>query len=401
MKKFWKKKQVEKEYSTETLTNTQAGQIQSEAPVESTSPNFDLMDELSEIVGSEDEEVFSLQPLTPADANYDDIMEKFVSAPTKPKYWFKEQGDHWYCSCGQLNGGDFCTNCGLGRDLLRTLFFLHEPGDNSQPSNDNTAKVSNGNISSRAKLIIAIVTLLILLLATGIFSYYKIIKPSMEAEAEARSKAMAESMETNVVLCGSNINSFLRESYITAGDNAMKNDKFKTAIRFYKLAANIEKSDGLSKKINEAKYQYVLANKETGGDTFEKYLSELMDIEYSNVGEIYAEYFAWHFNVIANNSPDDTTSDITTFSRSDTVFFHVFASGGAPDETIDVYYEAIWPSGHKQTDIIGSNWTAGSKGTAKFSYPVPLFAQEGKLSFKVYNKSTQELLAEDSITFSK
>ena len=79
---------------------------------------------------------FTLQPLTPSDEKYDDIMdnyevvtEKMSSNPTKPKYWFKEQGDHWYCTCGQLNKGDSCSNCGLERDLLRALFFLHEPGE--------------------------------------------------------------------------------------------------------------------------------------------------------------------------------------------------------------------------------------------------------------------------------
>jgi hypothetical protein len=82
--------------------------------------------------GSEPENnSFALQPLLPNDEKYDDIMdnyeeviEKMSSNPTKPKYWFKEQGDHWYCTCGQLNKGDSCSNCGLERDLLRALFFL-------------------------------------------------------------------------------------------------------------------------------------------------------------------------------------------------------------------------------------------------------------------------------------
>ena len=90
----------------------------------------------SDSAGPAASEQFALQPLTPSDEKYDDIMdnyeevmEKMSSNPTKPKYWFKEQGDHWFCTCGQLNKGDVCSNCGLERDILRALFFLHEPGD--------------------------------------------------------------------------------------------------------------------------------------------------------------------------------------------------------------------------------------------------------------------------------
>ena len=57
---------------------------------------------------SEPAEQFALQPLTPSDEKYNDIMdnyeeviEKMSSNPTKHKYWFKEQGDHWFCTCGK------------------------------------------------------------------------------------------------------------------------------------------------------------------------------------------------------------------------------------------------------------------------------------------------------------
>ena len=91
---------------------------------------------------------------------------------------------------------------------------------------------------------------------------------------------------------------------------------------------------------------------------------------------------------------------IGTASRADTVYFHVSVSGGPPGETLDIYYDATWPSGAKQTDMIGSGWKSGSKGYARFSYPVPIFAQEGTLTFKIYDKSNQKELGSDSIQFS-
>ena len=77
--------------------------------------------------------VYEPRPLTPDDEIYEDILEHFASAPTKPKYWFEEFGDYWSCSCGHINKGNSCKNCGLDRELLRSLFILHtKPADTWQ-----------------------------------------------------------------------------------------------------------------------------------------------------------------------------------------------------------------------------------------------------------------------------
>ena len=356
---------------------------------------------------------FALQPLLPNDEKYDDIMdnyeeviEKMSSNPTKPKYWFKEQGDHWYCTCGQLNKGDSCSNCGLERDLLRALFFLHEPGDEpgkyeGMDVSYTDVEVKENKLSTKAKLIIAIAAIVILGAAAGLYSYFYIIKPNMEKEAAATAKAAAESIQNNVPVCSKDMNEFLRNSYITAGDQSLDGESYERALRFYSKASAIEGGDDLSDKIYKAKYGYVQSHKSDGDEKFEKYLGELHEIGYEGVDEIYNEYYAWHFNIVANLSPDDYSTDIGTASRADTVYFHVSVSGGPPGESLDIYYDATWPSGARQTDMIGTGWKSGSKGYARFSYPVPLFAQEGTLSFKIYNKSNQEQLGSDSIQFSK
>ena len=356
---------------------------------------------------------FALQPLLPNDEKYDDIMdnyeeviEKMSSNPTKPKYWFKEQGDHWYCTCGQLNKGDSCSNCGLERDLLRALFFLHEPGDEpgkyeGMEVSYTDVEVKENRLSTKAKLIIAIAAVVILGAAAGLYSYFYIIVPNMEKEAAATAKAAAESMQNNIPVCSKDMNEFPRNSYVTAGDQSLDNESYERALRFYSKASATEGGDDLSDKIYQAKYGYVQSHKSDGGEKFEKYLGELHEIGYEGVDEIYNDYYAWHFNIVANLSPDDYSTDIGTASRADTVYFHVSVSGGPPGESLDIYYDATWPSGARQTDMIGTGWESGSKGYARFSYPVPLFAQEGTLSFKIYNKSNQEQLGSDSIQFSK
>ncbi len=365
----------------------------------------------SDSTSAEPAEQFALQPLTPSDEKYNDIMdnyeeviEKMSSNPTKPKYWFKEQGDHWFCTCGQLNKGDVCSNCGLERDILRALFFLHEPGEEAgkYEGMDVTytdVDVKDNRLSTRAKLIIAIVAVVILGAAAGIYSYYYIIKPNMEKEAAAAAKAMAESIEKNVPACTKDMNDFLRNSYVTAGDDSFEDGSYERAMRFYSKAMAIGGGEDLTDKINKAKFEYVKAHKKDGGDKFEKYLGELHEAGYDGVDEIYKEYYAWHFSIVANLSPDDYSNDIGTASRADTVYFHVSVSGGPPGEALDIYYDATWPSGAKQTDMIGSGWKSGSQGYARFSYPVPLFAQEGTLTFKIYDKSNQKELGSDSIQF--
>lgn len=441
----------EKEFSTETLTQVEVDEImagseeyeQGHAPVSRNTQYAESLDDMAklqkhqhdreelgrthnyseepEYYDGEDSDFynelgdtqFALQPLSPDDENYEDIMEnyedimeKMSSNPTKPKYWFKEQGDHWFCSCGQLNKGDSCSNCGLERDLLRALFFLHEPGD--EPGRYEGMDIHYTDVdaesrkkSSKAKLIIAIVIIAVLLVAAGVFAYFFVVKPSIEKQAADNASAAAESMETNVTLFASEMDTFMRNSYLSAGDTCCKNEDFEEAIKFYSLAGDIKDSDDITDKINNAKYGYVCAHKSDGGDKFEKYLDELHEIGYSDIDKIYSDYYAWHFKIVANLNSADYTDDLSIVSRSDIVYFHVSTSGGPPDETVDVYYEATWPSGSKQVEQIGTDWKAGSQGTARFAYPVPILGKEGTLTFKLYDKDTQELLGSDSVTFKK
>ena len=57
---------------------------------------FDTMTittDIGELQGAKPTQVYEPRPLTPDDDLYEDIIEQFASAPTKPKYWFEEFGD--------------------------------------------------------------------------------------------------------------------------------------------------------------------------------------------------------------------------------------------------------------------------------------------------------------------
>lgn len=223
----------------------------------------------------------------------------------------------------------------------------------------------------------------------------------MEEEAAREASANAKALSASIVECASGFDDFLWHSYVTAGNRRYKKEKYSDAIDYYRLAKEIKNTDNLTAKIRKSKYQYVKAHYNEGGEKFEKYLSDLHEIGYSDIDSIYYQYYAWHISIVANTSEDDYSTDIDTVSRKDTVYFHVSCSGGPPGETLDLYYEAEWPSGSSSTEDIGKDWTSGSKDTARFQYPIPLMGKEGKFKFKVYNKSTKELMAEDSVKFKK
>ena len=158
-------------------------------------------------------------------------------------------------------------------------------------------------------------------------------------------------------------------------------------------------NDEIQDKINAAKFGYVKAYLDDRTATVEKYMNELMTLKYPGIQEIYDEYYAWHVNIVANTSADDTSTDVSTVSRNDTVYFHVSLSGGEPSEELLLYYEVTWPNGNTQVYDLDSTWKSGSNITARFQYPIPIFGREGKLTFKLYDRSTGEVMGSDSVTF--
>lgn len=576
--------------------------------------------------------VYEPRPLTPDDDIYEDILEQFASAPTKPKYWFEEFGDYWSCSCGHINKGTSCKNCGLERELLRSLFILHKPADtpgklnkklrkakeqvdreetleaerrrrrqrldaiqgdhphvvpieedpaeeieheaavssmtvklynagetadaaedvasavedssdtlrdHSDPpcaktppeenalqhasstasslqtqetagteentdqnvTTDNTGSketidstgpaelqedapkdaalaetqdgktdsesTSNGAPESnalvpvasddgkpakrfpfkkpsfRTKMIILIVFLLLLATGGGIAVYKYLAAPAIQYEEAIKlqdsgkyEKAIdkfeslgdykdckehiwecyisigdryyddgeyekaIDTYNTAMKMKESDrIQTKIRKCYIGIGNRYYENGEFENAIASYQTAMEMKDTDALQDKINKCKFGYVKANQSKRTEQVETYLAELMSIKYPGIQEIYDAYYAWHVKIIANTSEDDYSNDVETISRHDTAYFHAILSGGEPSEEIELYYEIAWPNGSKQIYGLDSKWKSGSKITARFQYPIPLFGSEGKLTFTLYDKSTNEALGSDSITF--
>lgn len=195
------------------------------------------------------------------------------------------------------------------------------------------------------------------------------------------------------------INDKIRSCHIGKGDKYYKSGEYEKAMASYATAAEISPSEDLQEKVNDAMFGYVKKYKSDRTAKVEDYMNELMDMNYPGVKEVYDEYYAWHVSIISNKSEGDFTSDIDTFSRKDTVYFHASLKGGEPSEVISLYYEVTWPDGHKELYNLDSEWQAGDKITARFQYAMPLFGKEGKITFTLYNANTSEVLGSDSATF--
>lgn len=189
--------------------------------------------------------------------------------------------------------------------------------------------------------------------------------------------------------------------YIGIGDRYFDQKDFEKALETYYTAIDQKDSKELQDKINKTKMAYIETYKGDRTAKVEQFLSELKALKYPGIDKIYDAYYAWHVKITANTSEEDYSTDISTASRKDTIYFHMTLSGGEPSEQIQLYYEVIWPNGSSQISALDSNWKTGSKITARFQYPVPLFGKEGKLTFKLYDKSTNEELGSDSVTLQK
>ncbi len=368
------------------------------------------------------------RPVKPEDESYGELMMRFTAHPVKPKYWFEEFGDHWTCSCGQINKGETCANCGLERDLLRKLFILHKPssemgsgGEGQEPvsDTDNTITMTipqqpgedtpaapprqeyEEPVRTNSRLVVGVVIVAaLLLLATGAFLYF-VLLPEMQEQDAAKRDSVRISLTENLPVATAPVPSAQRRTYISAGDMLCKKGKYRKAMNYYNKAADLKDDESVQQKILDAKFGYVQAHQEDGGDYFETYLNELVDEHYDGVQAIYNRYYAWHVTIVANNLENDFSTDMDNVNRNDTVYFHTTLTGGAPGESIRLYYEVSWPDGTTETKDVDSTFHAGSHFTSRFQYSMPLFAKPGKLKFEIYDKDSHDLLGSDSIKLKK
>ena len=353
------------------------------------------------------------RPITPEDESYGDLMLRFTAHPVKPKYWFEEFGDHWSCSCGQINKGEVCTNCGLERNLLRKLFILHKPSaegsDGAEPAvlpPDHASGEDPGFMEEEERphshLVAGIIVLLVLLLLGSGALLYFVVLPEMAEQDQARADAVRNNLAVSLPQYLSPLPEIQYNAYCEAGDALCDEGNFNDSLSCYNKAAALKDNEEIQQKILDAKFGYVNVRRKKGeGQHFVQYLTELHEKDYDGIQSIYDDYYAWNVKIIANNLPEDYNTDMETLNRNDIVYFHVTLTGGPPDGSIRFYYEATWPNGTKDTGEIDSTWSSGSQFSTRFQYSVPIFSKEGTLTFNLYSSDSHDKMGSDSVQLKK
>lgn len=168
----------------------------------------------------------------------------------------------------------------------------------------------------------------------------------------------------------------------------MDNQKYSEAIVKFEELSGFKDS---AEKINEAKYKYVLANKNNDNETTFSYLKDLKDIAYNDSVELYNDLYDWKVMIFFNTSKDDHTTDLSSISVYKPVYIHVKVVGGTPNEKIKLRRFVTFPDGDTDNESWYEDYCDGDEtyiGWSNGLYREPANGTRGTLSIKIYGTAS-------------
>lgn len=186
-----------------------------------------------------------------------------------------------------------------------------------------------------------------------------------------------------------------KETYYQYGLQLLNKGSYSAAVAVFNTLGKYQDS---KTKLNEAKYEYVLQHNNKTDVTTYSYLKDLKAIGYKDSKAIYNSLYAWHVNIIINDSETNELTCMTTISKYSTVYCHVTLTGGPPNESIEIRYSYTWPKSSANGDSWDWKWRSGDSGWFCTWYEYPVYGNTGTFKVRVYNKSTGELLGESTVT---
>ena len=140
-------------------------------------------------------------------------------------------------------------------------------------------------------------------------------------------------------------------------------------------------------KINKAKYEYVLDNRTNNNATTYEFLTDLKRIDYKNSIDIYEDLYEWKITMLAvNSSESDESTNKSSISKYDTVYFHFKLTGGKPNESVRIKVTDIPPNGNSSDYYFDSVWEDGDILWYSWGYNEPEYGIEGTLQCKFYDE---------------
>ena len=134
--------------------------------------------------------------------------------------------------------------------------------------------------------------------------------------------------------------SLWKQASYYAGIDCIDSKDYKQAISY------LQDSDGYKdakNKIYEAKYAYVKANKNRNDNTTYAYLTDLKSAGYSDAKTIYNELYGWKLEIYAVNNSEKSSSNMSSISRYDNVYFHYKVTGGPPGGELKFSFSGNMP----------------------------------------------------------
>lgn len=139
--------------------------------------------------------------------------------------------------------------------------------------------------------------------------------------------------------------------------------------------------------IPEYKYQYVMDNLNNNDAKTYEYLSDLKQKDYKNSADIYEDLYEWKVTMIAINSDEyDETTDMSTISKYDTVYFHFRLTGGKPNDSVRIRVTDIPPNGVADDYYFDDVWEDGDILWYSWGYNDPEYGSTGTLQCRFYDE---------------
>lgn len=218
--------------------------------------------------------------------------------------------------------------------------------------------------------------------------------PPYQANVVSKKASSKKALTAILIICAIMIAGFVGvaigvpEYKYSQACSALDDGAYSKAIEMFEELDGYKDSEG---KINEAKYEYVLDNKNNNNSTTYEYLSALKRIDYKNSADIYDDLYEWKVSVIAiNTSENDESTNKSSISRSSPIYFHIKLTGGKPNASMRITVKPHYPDGDTGEYTFDDKWTDGETGWYGWYdgiYEYPEYGATGTLQCKFYDES--------------
>lgn len=183
-----------------------------------------------------------------------------------------------------------------------------------------------------------------------------------------------------------------KDACYNAGIACINSKDYRKAVNILKDVKGYRDSN---KKINEAKYAYVMSHKNNTDTVTYTYLKDLKAAGYSDSKTIYNDLYAWKVTNIYFNTSESSTTKKTTISKYNSVYCHYTLSGGPPGEEIYVYHSVKFPDGSTTGKKTGNykQWSGCTSwwGWSDGLYTNPYYGATGTLTLTFYDENGNKI----------